>query len=219
MTDSSTMPTLGKWGCAQRLGLPLLVHRAYTLSVLGAAPNGLEHMALSCAGLSQGWACIWVCQHSTQGHIGTGEGPTSATRTASMAPSCGSILLRTSRNSMCRTSSQVRARCRNITVLNAATPIQDLLALLCLVGRCFLLTVGSTVYCTPGLKQCHRAGENGGRSDTRWMTLSDENGAGIAAVALTKPMQVNATRSVDIFYLQRVVAPNSVQRKHARDGD
>ena len=86
-------------------------------------------------------------------------------------------------------------------------------------GRCFLLTPGSVVCCKPSLKQRHRAGENGGRSDTRWVTLSDENGAGIAAVALTKPMQVNATRSVDIFYLWRVVAPNSVQRKHARDGD
>ena len=61
----------------------------------------------------------------------------SVTRTVSMAPSCGSTLLRTSRNFMCRTSSQVRARCRDITVLNAATPIQDLLTLLCLAGHCF----------------------------------------------------------------------------------
>ena len=69
----------------------------------------------------------------------------SVTRTASMAPSCGSTLLRTSRNFMCRTSSQVRARCRAITVLNAATPIQDLLTLLCLAGHCF--PPYSWIYC------------------------------------------------------------------------
>ncbi len=44
-----------------------------------------------------------------------------------------------------------------------------------------------------------RAGENGGRSDTRWVTLSDEGGAGIAAISLTAPMQINATRSAATY--------------------
>lgn len=39
------------------------------------------------------------------------------------------------------------------------------------------------------------AGENGGRSDTRWVALSDESGAGFAAISLTSPMQIMATRS------------------------
>ena len=121
---------------------------------------------------------------------------------------------------MCRTSSQVRARCRDISVLNAATPNLRLpsTAVLGLAATLLLLTSGSIVCCKPGLKQCHCAGENGGRSDTRWVTLSDESGAGIAAVALTKPMQVNATRLIDFFCAGRVVALNSVQRKRARDG-
>jgi len=29
-----------------------------------------------------------------------------------------------------------------------------------------------------------RAGENGGREDVRWLALSDEQGAGVAAIAL-----------------------------------
>ncbi|CAL5226900.1 g9773 [Coccomyxa viridis] len=36
--------------------------------------------------------------------------------------------------------------------------------------------------------------ENGGRSDTRWVALSDESGAGFAAISLTSPMQIMATR-------------------------
>ena len=38
------------------------------------------------------------------------------------------------------------------------------------------------------------AGENGGRADTRWVALSDESGAGIVAVTLCKPLQINASR-------------------------
>ncbi|CAL8464023.1 g3558 [Coccomyxa elongata] len=36
--------------------------------------------------------------------------------------------------------------------------------------------------------------ENGGRADTRWVTLSDEDGVGVAAVTLCEPLQMNATR-------------------------
>ena len=39
-----------------------------------------------------------------------------------------------------------------------------------------------------------RAGENGGRADTRWVTLSDESGAGLVAMTLGKPLQMNASR-------------------------
>lgn len=40
------------------------------------------------------------------------------------------------------------------------------------------------------------AGENGGRADTRWVTLSNEDGVGLAAVTLGEPLQMNATRWV-----------------------
>lgn len=42
------------------------------------------------------------------------------------------------------------------------------------------------------------AGENGGRADTRWVTLSDEDGVGVAAVTLCEPLQMNATRWEDL---------------------
>lgn len=38
------------------------------------------------------------------------------------------------------------------------------------------------------------AGENGGRADTRWVTLSDESGTGLVAMTLGKPLQMNASR-------------------------
>ena len=37
-------------------------------------------------------------------------------------------------------------------------------------------------------------GENGGRADTRWVALIDEQGAGLAAITLGKPLQMNASR-------------------------
>ncbi|EIE18998.1 hypothetical protein COCSUDRAFT_20201 [Coccomyxa subellipsoidea C-169] len=36
--------------------------------------------------------------------------------------------------------------------------------------------------------------ENGGRADTRWVSLSDEDGVGLAAVTLSDPFQMNASR-------------------------
>ena len=43
------------------------------------------------------------------------------------------------------------------------------------------------------LLQCF-VGECGGRADVRWVTLTDENGSGFAAVTLDDPLQVNVTR-------------------------
>ena len=50
------------------------------------------------------------------------------------------------------------------------------------------------IICTIPSPGARRAGENGGRADTRWVTLSDEQGAGLAAVTLGEPLQMNASR-------------------------
>ena len=38
------------------------------------------------------------------------------------------------------------------------------------------------------------AGESGGRADVRWVTVADEDGAGLAALTLSEPLQMNVTR-------------------------
>ena len=110
-------------------------------------------------------------------------GRTSAIQIGSMARPFGSTLSQTSRSFMCHTSFQVRC----LFLFPTSTSVVE---------------VFSYIVWLPGAKRLipynrlhtSYAGENGGRSDTRWVALSDETGAGFAAISLTSSMQIMATR-------------------------
>ena len=60
---------------------------------------------------------------------------------------------------------------------------------------CVAIT-GCRINCMTLLMSSRTAGECGGRADVRWLTLTDAQGAGIAAVTLDDPLQANVTQSV-----------------------